>query len=527
MKERLLTSLITAFVVTTLQAQVASPVPKLVVGLTIDQLRTDYIEAFSGLYGEKGFKRLIKEGRVYCNAEYDFVNIDRSSAVAAIYTGSTPYYNGIVGNQWMDRNSLRLIKSVDDSAYMGVYTSESSSPKHLVVSSLSDELMVATKGIAEVYSIAPTREVAILSAGHASKAALWLNDINGKWCGSTYYGEFPSWASVYNDKEGLNYRIDNLTWEPCLPTTSYKFITSDVKQLTFKHNFADERFDKYKCFKTSPYVNDEVNRLVEACLSGSQVGKDEIPDLLALSYYAGNYNHRPNSEYAMEIQDMYVRLDRSIADLLEIIDRKVGLHNTLLFITTTGYSDSDPKDPSEYKIPGGEFHIKRCGALLNMYLMAIYGPGEYVETYYGNEIYLNHKLIEKKKLDLTEILNRASNFIVQMSGVKDAYSSQRLILGSWAPQIGRVKNSYHPNCSGDIYVEVMPGWSIVDEYSHSSKVMRNVYTSAPLVFFGANTKPDIIYTPVKIGTIAPTVAHYMRIRAPNAASTAPLIDIRK
>ena len=178
MKERILTSLIAAIVLTGLQAQTASPVPRLVVGLTIDQLRSDYIEAFSALYGEKGFKRLMKEGRVYCNAEYDFINMDRSSAVASIYTGTTPYYNGIVGNRWMDRSTLRMVKSVDDPAYMGIYTSESTSPQHLLVSTLSDELMVATHGAAEVYSIAPTREMAVFSAGHAAKCALWVSPCN-------------------------------------------------------------------------------------------------------------------------------------------------------------------------------------------------------------------------------------------------------------------------------------------------------------------------------------------------------------
>ena len=475
MKERILTSLITVIVLTGLQAQTASPVPRLVVGLTIDQLRSDYIEAFSALYGEKGFKRLMKEGRVYCNAEYDFINIDRSSAVASVYTGTTPYYNGIVGNRWMDRNTLRMVKCVDDPAYMGIYTSESTSPQHLLVSTLSDELMVASNGAAEVYSIAPTREMAILSAGHAAKCALWLNDETGKWCGSTYYGTFPDWVTTYNDQEGLDFRIGSLTWGPYLPVTSYRYVTSTAKQLTFKHDFSDERLEKYRKFKTSPYVNDEVNRLVDACLLHTQVGKDNIPDLLTLSYYAGNYAHKPNTEYAMEIQDMYVRLDHSIGELLELIDRRVGLANTLFFI----------------------------------------------------QIYLNHKLIEDRKLNLTEILNCASDFIVQMSGVRTAYSSQRLLLGAWTPRIDKIRNTFNPNCSGDIYVEVMPGWSVIDEVSHSTHVVRDTYASVPLIFIGNNIKPEILYTPVKVATIAPTVAHFMRIRAPNAAMSAPLTGIRK
>ena len=123
MKGRILTSLLTVIVLTGLQAQNVPAVPKLVVGLTIDQLRTDYIEAFSALYGERGFKRLWKEGRIYLNAEYDFINVDKSSSVAAIYSGTTPYTNGIVGDNWMDRATLRVINCVDDNNFMGIYTS--------------------------------------------------------------------------------------------------------------------------------------------------------------------------------------------------------------------------------------------------------------------------------------------------------------------------------------------------------------------------------------------------------------------
>lgn len=527
MKERILTSLLTVFAITGLQAQTMPPAPRLVVGLTIDQLRADYIEAFSALYGERGFKRLLREGRVYANAEFDFINMDRSSATAAIYTGTSPYYNGIPGNRWMDRTTLRMVNSVDDPAYMGVYTSESTSPKYLQVSTLSDELMVATQGAAEVYSIAPTREMAVLSAGHAAKGAFWLNDTNGKWGGTTYYGTFPEWVSNYNDREGLDFRINSMVWRPYHPVTAYQYVTSPSRQVDFKHDFSDERYEKYRKFKTSPYINAEVNRLAEACLNNTPIGKDGIPDLLTLSYYAGNYGHKSNAELSMEIQDVYVRLDNSIAELLDLIDRKVGLKNTLIFITSTGYADPDAPDPAEFRVPGGEFHIKRCAALLNMYLMAIYGPGQYVETYFDRQIYLNHKLIEDRKLDLVEIMGRAAEFVVQMSGVQNAYSAQRLLLGSWTPKIEKIRNTYNPGRSGDIYIEVMPGWSVVDESSHQAKVVRDVYTSSPVVFMGYGVKPQILYTPVKMAAIVPTLAHFMRIRAPNACPVPPMIDICK
>ena len=118
MKGRLLTSLLAVMALASLQAQEVPAVPKLVVGLTIDQLRLDYVEAFSAMYGERGFKRLWREGRIYRNAEYDFTNVDRSSAMAAICSGSNPHVNGIVGNAWMDRASLQVINCVDDTQFM-------------------------------------------------------------------------------------------------------------------------------------------------------------------------------------------------------------------------------------------------------------------------------------------------------------------------------------------------------------------------------------------------------------------------
>ena len=320
MKGRLLSSIIAVLALSSIQAQNTPAVPKLVVGLTIDQLRMDYVEAFSAMYGERGFKRLWKEGRIYQNAEYDYVDVDKSSAITSIYTGASPYVHGIVADGWMDRNTLQVVNCVDDTQYMGIYTSEYTSPHRMKVSNLSDEVTIATQGIAEVYSIAPTREMAVLSAGHASNGAFWINDENGKWSGSTYYGNFPSWVSTYNDRQGLDFRIGEMVWGPYLPVNAYVHLTSENKQLTFKHKFDDERRNKYRKFKTSPYVNDEVNRLVNACLNQTQIGRDFIPDLLNLAYYAGNYDHQPSSAYPMEMQDMYVRLDNTLGELLDMIE---------------------------------------------------------------------------------------------------------------------------------------------------------------------------------------------------------------
>ena len=521
----LLTSLITVLTFTGLQAQSLPTAPKLVVGLTIDQLRTDYLEAFSSLYGERGFKRLWKEGRVFHNAEYTFSGVDRASAMAAIYSGSTPSVNGIISNRWMDVATLRPVNSTDDAAFMGYYTDQTCAPTKLLTSTIADELKIATQGKGIVYAIAPFCDAAIFAAGHAGNGAFWVNPTTGKWSGTTYYGEFPWWASQYNDRQAIDSRISSVTWEPVFPRGMYTFLP-DWRDVVFKYKFDDDRNNKFRRFITSPFVNDEVNALAEEAIGKGSVGMDDITDLLALTYYAGNYAHKSVQECAMEIQDTYVRLDRSIANLLDLLDKKVGLQNVLIFVTSTGYTDSESTDSGLYKIPTGEFHLNRCTALLNMFLMATYGEGKYVEAYHDQQIYLNHKLLEQKQLNLTEVQEKSADFLMQFSGVNEAYSAHRLLLGSWTPEIYRIRNGYHRKRSGDLVIDVLPGWTIVSENGNENKVVRHSYIPAPLIFMGHSVKPAIIQTPVTIDHIAPTLAHFMRIRAPNASSSAPITDLR-
>ncbi|WP_321479290.1 alkaline phosphatase family protein [uncultured Bacteroides sp.] len=522
----LLTSIITLLSFTGLQAQSEPSTPKLIVGLTIDQLRTDYLEAFSTLYGDKGFKRLWRDGRIYLNAEFPFINPDRSSAIAAIYTGTTPSVNGIIADNWLDRSTLRPINSVDDPNYMGNYIDESTSPSQLLTSTITDELKIATQGKALVYAISPFRETAIIAAGHAGNGAFWLNTNTGKWASTTYYNEFPWWVSQYNDRKAIDFRIDKITWTPALPITNYKYLASEWENEEFKYHFDDAKKNKFRKLLSSPYINQEVNTLTEECLNNSTIGKDKITDFLSLTYYAGNYDHKSTLESPLETQDAYVRLDKSLAELFSILDNKIGLQNIIFFITSTGYVHPEAPDLNKYKIPRGQFYLNRCAALLNIYLMATYGEGQYVEAFYNQQIYLNHKLIEKKQLKLSEVQEKSVDFLMQFSGVNEVYSAHRLLLGAWNPEIYKIRNSFNRQRSGDLLISVLPGWSIVQEQPQENNVVRAAEIPTPLIFMGRTIKPEIIQTPVTVDRIAPTLTHFMRIRAPNASKALPISLIR-
>ncbi len=521
-KSRFLLSLLAAMTaLASANGATPSAVPKVVVNILIDQLRSDYLNAFMPLYGDNGFKKLLKDGRVYSQAEYSMVNPDRASAAASLVTGTTPHHHGVIGMKWLSRNTLRPVFCVDDSNFAGIGTTDASSPLYLGVSTVGDELKVATEGKALVYAIAPFRETAILTAGHAANGAVWIDDKTGNWCSTSYYGALPSWANLRTQYYPLDTKLENLTWEPSSEFVgSFSYFLSGGIRKPFAHKFkGDSRFAD---FKTTGLVNEEVLAAIQSCISSTTIGNDGITDYLTVTFYAGNYLHLPTGNAPMELQDTYVRLDDVIAALLESVEQKVGKENSLFVLTSTGYADEENADLSKYRIPTGQFDVKRASALLNMYLVAVYGQGQYIESCFGTQLYLNHKLLEYRQINVPELLERSQDFLMQLSGVKDVYTSQRLLQGAWTPGINKIRNAYNQRYSGDITIEVAPGWRYINEETGENRLVRESYIPFPIIFYGYGIPASTVETPITVDYIAPTLSRVMRIRAPNACNTPPL-----
>lgn len=435
-------------------AQALSQQPRLVVTIAIDQLRTDRMEAFSSLYAQNGLKRLMREGMMYSNASYNFTPVDRASAIASLSTGSTPYYNGVTGVEWLDRNTLRPHNIINDK-------DNGMSPVQMQTSSLGDELKIATDGQGKVFAFATDAERAILSAGHAADGAVWFT--GGKWNLATYYTPENQWLSWYSRQY--------------MPTEE---------------------------------INRNVTDIALRCVEQSGIGQDDIADLLYVSYDVG-------SDAAS-----YQMLDYNIAVLLNGILRKINKERVLFVITGTGTTEEEREDDNEkYRIPTGKFYINRTANLLNMYLGAIYGSAQYVETSFNNQLFLNRKLIDKRNIDVGEVLRRSQEFILQLSGVRKVYTANQLMT-SESYQLERIRNGFNIEKCGDLIIEIAPGWQLVNEDTHTTSVSRASNIPFPIIFFGQNIKPQSVHTPVTVDRIAPTVARAIRIRAPNACSTEPL-----
>lgn len=457
---------------TTAEVQASELAPRLVVNITVDQLRSDYLEAFNNFYSTYGFRRIMDNGLVYESASYPFTPVDRSSAVATISSGTTPFYNGIIGSEWLDRKTLRPTSCVDseDGGY---------SPSRLRVSTVSDELKVNTNGDALIYSLAPTKEESILSAGHAADGAFWIGS-NGQWEGTAYYNKsLPRWVKDYN---------------------------SEYERLSKKR----------KNYQT----NDNVVDMTLALLRSTQIGRDDVSDMLNITLTASMPDGKAVSDWQKDMPAVYQGLDYSLGRIINAIEKSVGLDKALFVLTSTGYAQEKEDNLEKYRIPTGTFYINRTMSLLNMYLGAIYGQGHYVEQCYGNELYFDHRLIEQKRLSMTEILSRSQEFLLQLAGVADVYTSGRILAGN--NDIQKIRSGYNPSISGDIIINVSPGWRLLNETTQQTYTSRASVVSFPIIFYGNGISHEKVTTPVTVDRIAPTIAKTIRIRAPNACASQPL-----
>lgn len=524
---RIISSLVAVLTVASVQAQTSvRETPKLVIGITIDQLRGDYLELFQNTYTERGFKRLLNEGLVYQNIKYDIPNLDDASAIATIYTGSTPYYHGIVGNKKYLVSKQLEVTTYSDPNFLGNYTNDKVSPLALKTSTITDELKNASQGSSDVYSFAPNIQQALATAGLKGNCAFWVDDYTGKWASSTYYKNFY-WTVDQENRNNTDFSIKawGMHWSPLLSLGEYKAFPY-ISNTSFLHQLGTDK-ETYIKAKQTPNVNENIRATAMKLLEKAELGKRTSPDFLSLTFYAGNYTN--TSDYSFEIQDTYARLDREIEKLLDEVDKHVGLKNTLIFVASTGYYNSNETAyKGEPEIPERKFYINRCEALLNMYLMAIYGKdSKWVDKFYNGQVYLNRELIKQKEVSLQEIQNKAAEFVSEFTGVQEVYTSFQLQHGQWNPVMEYYKNGYTKETSGDLFVEIQPGYTIVNEQDANlkEKQVRSNAIICPVIFFGDGVKPARIKRTIKATEIAPTVSYIMRIRSPNAAREEALSEL--
>ena len=510
---------------TAVAALCAAAQQRLVINIVVDQLQSDYVELLRPQFGNDGFNRLINNGISFDNVEFDCANVDEASGTAMIMTGTYANINGIPAATVFNTETMIPDPILRDPKIIGNFTTDTYSPARLKVSTISDEVRVNNDGLGYVCALAADAQMAILLAGHAANSVFWIDDISGKWASTTFYKEPAQCVTTRNHSTPLWGRIDNMVWEPLLSLDQYPHIPETLRYYKFNYNFPQSRIDRYKQFKQSALVNEEIATVAIEHIRSLSLGRRGQTDMINIGFTAAPYSYAKNTDNRIELMDTYLRLDRELARIFTYVEKEVGMQNVVVMLTGTGHLAGDAKPDEKFNIPGGVFYADRAISLMNMFLIAKFGNGQWVTGFHNSRFFLNRKLANERNVDLELLHAEAAQFVRQMSGVAAAYTYEEILRNPTNDQLEALHRSMQPDIEGDIVVQTSPGWSIQEQLPNGRTIVTNVRSNAictPAFIMAPGIAARREPQPIKAIVLAPTLARLLRVHPPNAASLAPL-----
>lgn len=519
--------------------------PKLVVGIVVDQMRQEYLYRFEGKFGEGGFKRLMGEGFMLTNAHYNYVPTETGPGHASIYTGTTPSIHGIVANEWYDRVLKRDVNCVNDPNQkpVGSEFNGANSPWRLIATTITDELKLSTQFQSKVIGISIKDRGAILPAGHNPDGAYWFDSKSGNFITSTYYTTtLPDWVSKFNQQRIAD-RYLTMEWKPVLPLEQYtesgpddspyerRYVGKERSTFPYKLNELRKQNEEYELLGNSPFGNSIVADFTKVAVEQEQLGKDEITDFLAVSFSSTDkVGHRvgPNS---VEIEDIYIRLDKTLEDLFAFLDQKVGKGEYTVFLTADHAVADVPQYLKDKKIPAGNFSLANTEVAVNDFLQKYFPGKKVVEKISSEQIYINPEAfsadVKASGVDLLIATELITQFMLTREGVADVYPLSILRQTAYDEQSikGKVVRGFHAKRCGDIAFVLEPNWQAWIGTGTGHGTAYSYDTHVPILFYGKGIKKGSSAQFHSITDIAPTLSVLLKIKFPNGVTGQPITEI--
>ena len=537
-----------------------SQLPRLILQVTIDQLRGDLPARYYDRLGEGGLRYLLDTGTVYRNAHHRHANTETIVGHTTLATGADPAVHGMVGNVWLDRASGNLTYNVEDARYAilskgaGVdkkteidptqktARSDGRSPSPILVSTFSDELTLSQGGNSKVFGISVKDRGAISMAGHTGKA-FWFSKKSGEFITSRfYYDQYPDWVVNWNARSPIE-KYSGKTWQLLHDRSTYLFGAADDRAYetelpgygrTFPHPFGKFGDKYFTTLLTISPVGDELTlEFAKALIQNEELGRDEKPDYLSVSFSSTDYVGHIFGPSSLESEDNILRLDRTLAELFRFVDAQVGLERTLIVLSA---DHGGPEVPGYLRSLGFEADyidpntFDKADALRK--LKERFDVGEnLITTYFHPYVYLNRKLIAARGLDQATVERAVASELTHIDGVALAVSSSALRTGRVpnTPLIQSILRNYNPRRSGDIYVVFEPNRFINDfdglrvAATHGSPWRYDTYV--PIIFAGMGISARRIDRLVHTVDIAPTLSLLVGAKPPTGSFSAPLNEV--
>ena len=524
------------------------PRPKLVIGIVVDQMRWDYLYRYYDRYQSNGFKRLLNEGFSCENTQVNYIPTFTGPGHTCIYTGSVPSIHGIAGNDYIVQATGKSMYCTDDNSVQTVGSDSKAgqmSPRNLLVTTVTDELRLATNFRSKVIGIALKDRGGILPAGHSANAAYWFDDKSGNWITSTYYMQnLPQWAKDFNDQK-LPETYLKLDWTSLYPVETYLQSTPDDSKYEGKFKGTDaptlpvKTSALYKksglgLIRSTPFGNTLTIDMAVAAINGEQLGQGDQTDFLAMSLSSPDYIGHQFGINAVEIEDTYLRLDRDIANFLTYLDAKVGKGNYTVFLTADHGAAHNTAFLNDHEIPAGVWDDGATTKDLNKLLQDKYKADSLVISLSNYQVNLNYRIINYLHLNEEEIKATCINYLQKLPYVSYAVDMNKIASSSIPePLRERIINGYNAKNSGAIQIILDPAWFTGHQAGDGGPTGTthgtwNPYDNhIPLVFMGWGIQHGSAVREVHMTDIAPTIAALLHIQAPNGCIGVPIPEVLK
>jgi predicted AlkP superfamily pyrophosphatase or phosphodiesterase len=547
-------------------AETPSAPLRLVVVVSIDQFPAEYLASWWGLFPEGGFRRMAEQGVVYSEAHQAHLITYTGPGHSVMLTGAYARDSGVVGNAWYDRAKHARAYCVEDSTFPLVLPGGSpeedavggASPLASTATSVGDQLLAKTDDRAKVIALAIKDRGAIMMGGQRPTGAYWFYPRACAFITSRYYspgGVLPDWLARFNASEPCKPFVDH-KWEHSRSDIDYEAADRDDAPYeiplfglgrTFPHPIAPfsnpnkqgaaRDRDRFSAVVGSPFGNDLLLSLAEAAIEGESLGADDIPDLLTISFSSNDYvGHQfgPNSQ---EVLDTTLRTDRTIAALLDYLDRRVGKDRYVLALTSDHgvapvpeYLEAHgliPQRGDHYRLPMAAV-AKRVEAALDE-RFSIPAQERVIESYDTEpSIYLDYQTLARHEPPLSpeEVAAAAAEELARTDGIARVYTRDEL--SGAAPEGDRdalfAYRSFNAKNSGDVLVQLAPHWLYGEGMATSHGTPYRYDTHVPLAIVGRGIRPGAYDRPVQVVDLAPTIARVLDVAPPPKSAGWALVE---
>ena len=541
--------------------------PRLVLLIAVDQLRYDYLERFGDLFGQNGLRRLLRDGASWTQANYDHTPTYTAPGHGTMMTGAYPAESGIIGNEWIERASVKRVSSVSDENVKILGSGDpkegAASPHRLLSSTVGDELRLITNDRSKVIGISAKDRSAILPSGRHANAAYWLSN-TGTMASSTYYfNQLPAWVTTFNNAKPAD-KYFGAKWERLASeseyvkragpdTTAWETVTATGDTNVFPHTITGgaqaPNLSFYNHLDHSPFSNELLVSFAQEAIVNEQLGRDDDTDVLTVSFSANDYVGHRYGPYSQEVMDVTLRVDRQVAALLDFVEARVGLGNTLVALTADHGISPIPEQAEALGLGGGRVKRADILAAINSAIRARYNPqgkspdptadyilkypyfGVSTEAFINGNIYFDYDALKRDNVDLDEISRVVAAAALKIPGVARSFTRAQLLRGATSitdPIERRVVHGFYPSRSGDVVMIAEPYKYLGDTITATHGSPYSYDTHVPVIIMGAGIVPGRYLEPATPADIAPTLSLLLRITPPpNTTGRVLLEAIRK